>query len=78
MEKDFFDAVEQAHYNQSGLAQAGQLGKLWQVVQGLWQQGVNPLVIINLIQWIMGIISQFNTLSIQEIIEKILELLKFN
>lgn len=76
MEKEFFDAAEQAHYAQAGIPQAGTPGKLWEVVKGLWQQGINPLVILNLVQMIMNIISQFNTLSVQEIIQKILDLLK--
>ncbi len=75
MEKKLFDAYEQAFYAQSPLPQAGSAGKLWAVVSGLWTKGLNPLVIFGLIQQIMAIIQQFNTLSVEELIQKVLALL---
>lgn len=78
MDKDFFNALEEAYYAQEGMPQApAAFGKLWQVVQGLWAQGVNPIVIINMIQWIMEQIATWNTSTVQEIIARILAFLKF-
>lgn len=74
-EKAFFDAIELAHDESSGLPQAGAPGKLWGVVQGLWSQGVNPVVIINMISWIMTMIRQFSTLTIDELVAKVMAFL---
>lgn len=76
MDKNFFDACETEFYSQSPLPQAGvPVGKLFEVVKVLWRQGVNPLVILNLVQWIMSLLSQFNTLSVDELVAKVLSYL---
>jgi hypothetical protein len=74
--ESFFNQAEMEFYAQSGIPQAGAPGKLWEVVQGLWSKGVNPLVIFQLFHTIMAVISQFNTLSVTELVEKILATLQ--
>lgn len=77
--QEFFNALEEAYYAQEGMPQApAAFGKLWSIVQGLWTKGVNPIVVINMIYWIMDTMSKFNTLSVEEIIQKVLEFLRLS
>lgn len=75
MEREFFDAYETEFYARTTPLVGARL-RLWDIVTALRAKGVSIFTILNMIQVIMSVIQNWNTLSTEEIIQKILDLLK--
>ncbi len=75
MEREFFDNYETEFYVRTTPLVGAKL-RLWDIVQGLRAKGVSIFTILNMIQVIMSVIQNWNTLTTEEIIQKILDLLK--